>query len=156
MATEIERRFFVSDLGMIEGRSGARIVQGYLADEPMTVRVRIIEAESFLTLKRRINEGLARDEYEFPIPMHHARELLERHCGTRVIEKTRYRVPYDGLTWEVDVFAGTLQGLVIAEIELDAVEQEFALPAWVSVEITDDPRYSNSAMSITGQIPGMP
>ncbi len=152
MPKEIERKFFVKDLSAIEGRIGARIVQGYLADEPMTVRVRIIDAEAFLTLKGKTS-GIERDEYEFPVPMHHARELLKLHCGQRVIEKTRYRVPHENLIWEVDVFSGQHTGLVIAELELESSDQVFAVPSWIGREVSHDRRYSNSAMSLTGKIP---
>ena len=152
MAKEIERKFFVKDLSAVEGRVGYRIVQGYLSDEPMTVRVRIVEAEAFLTLKGKTT-GIERDEYEFPIPMRHARELLEFHCKQRIIEKTRYRVPHDQLIWEVDVFSGRHQGLIIAEVELDSIEHKFDRPEWVDIEISHDRRYSNSSMSLTGEIP---
>lgn len=152
MPKEIERKFFVHDLRAIENRVGARIVQGYIADEPMTVRVRIIEAEAFMTLKGKVS-GIERDEYEFPLPMHHARELLAQHCGQRVIEKTRYRVPHDGLIWEVDIFGGRHAGLVIAEVELDSTEQSFTRPPWIAAEISHDRRYSNSALSLAGGIP---
>lgn len=152
MPKEIERKFFVTDLSVIDGRVGSRIIQGYLADEPMTVRVRIIEAEAFLTIKGKTS-GIERDEYEFPVPMHHARQLIAHHCGQRVVEKTRYRIPYDALIWEVDVFAGRHEGLVIAEVELDSSDQRFSVPSWIGLEISHDRRYSNSAMSLTGLIP---
>ncbi len=152
MAREIERKFFVRNLDIVEGRVGSRIIQGYLADEPMTVRVRIIEAEAFLTIKGKTT-GIERDEYEFPGPMHHARALIERHCGQRIVEKTRYRVPHEKLIWEVDVFGGKLSGLVVAELELDSSDQEFSLPDWIDREISHDRRYSNSALSLAGVIP---
>ena len=152
MAKEIERKFLVSDLRVIEGRVGSRIVQGYIADQPMTVRVRIIEAEAFLTIKGKA-VGIERDEYEFPIPMHHARELLEHHCGQRMVEKTRYRIPHEKHVWEVDVFGGRHQGLVVAEVELDSSDQTFALPKWIAEEISHDRRYSNSTLSLTGEVP---
>lgn len=152
MAKEIERKFAVRSLAMIEGRVGSRITQGYIADEPMTVRVRIIEAEAFMTLKCRTS-GIERDEYEFPVPMHHARELIERYCGLRVIEKVRYRVPHDGLVYEVDVFSGRHAGLVVAEVELDAADQAVDLPDWVGAELTYDRRFSNSALSLAESPP---
>ena len=152
MALEIERKFVVRDPGVIRGHLGARIVQGYIVDEPMTVRVRIREAESFLTLKTRVSE-IAHEEYEFPIPMHHARELLARHCGDRVIEKTRYRIPHDEVVVEVDVFAGRHAGLMVAEIELDHPGQQVRLPEWLGAEITSDHRFSNSALAMSPQVP---
>ena len=152
MPKEIERKFCVKDISAINGRVGSRIVQGYIADEPMTVRVRIIEAEAFLTLKGK-SEGIARDEYEFPVPMNYARELISRYCGTRVIRKTRYRVPHQHLTFEVDIFEDKLHGLVIAEVELDSADQVVELPDWIGVELSHDRRFSNSALSIAAQIP---
>ncbi|MEW6514379.1 MAG: CYTH domain-containing protein [Pseudomonadota bacterium] len=155
MAKEIERKFAVNDLSVIESRLGASIVQGYIADQPMTVRVRIIEAEAFMTLKSK-SSTIERDEYEFPIPMHQARELLNRHCGLRVIEKKRYRIPHEGLIIEVDVFGGKLTGLVVAEIELDSVGQAISLPEWLGVELTYDSRFSNSALSMADRAPELP
>lgn len=152
MAKEIERKYFVTDTRIVNGRIGARIVQGYIADEPMTVRVRIIEAEAFLTLKGKTVD-IERDEYEFPVPMHVARELLERHCGERIIEKTRYRIPCDGVVFEVDVFAGRHAGLVIAEVELAAADQPVPRPAWLGQEVCDYRRYSNSTLSRSAELP---
>ena len=152
MSKEIERKFAVSDPAVVNGHVGLHIVQGYIADEPMTVRVRLMEAEAFLTLKGKA-QGIERDEYEFPIPVSHARELLERYCGDRVIEKIRYRIPHKGQVFEVDVFQGRLDGLVVAELELDSVDQAVELPAWVGVELSGDHRYSNSSLSVMAAPP---
>lgn len=146
MATEIERKYAVLDPGIVAGRLGSRIVQGYIADQPMTVRVRVIEAEAFLTLKSK-RQGVEREEFEFPIPMRQARELLATWCGGRVIEKTRYRVPYHGLVVEVDVFGGRHAGLVLAEIELDSADQSIDLPPWLGRELSHDRRFSNAALA---------
>lgn len=154
MPKEIERKFTVKDLSIIEGRVGSRIVQGYISDEPMTVRVRIIEAEAFLTLKGK-TVGIARDEYEFPVPFSHARELLSLYCGTRLIEKTRYRIPHQSHIFEVDVFGGRLAGLVIAEVELDATDQSVDLPEWIGIELSYDRRFSNSALSLVDRAPSL-
>lgn len=147
MPREIERKFSVGDPEIIRGRIGARIVQGYIADQPMTVRVRIIEAESFMTLKGKA-EGIERDEYEFPIPMRYAKELLARYCGSRIVEKTRYHIPHGQVVFEVDVFGGKLAGLVVAEVELASSDQQIELPDWIGDELTHDRRYSNSALSL--------
>lgn len=152
MTKEIERKFAVSDLSAIEGRLGARIVQGYILDQPMTVRVRVIEAEAFLALKSKL-QGIERDEYEFPIPMHHALELLRSHCGGRIVEKTRYRIPHDAVVVEVDVFGGRHAGLVLAEIELASATQTIALPGWLGVELTHDRRFANSALAASATVP---
>jgi CYTH domain-containing protein len=152
MAVEIERKFAVTNPSIIEGRLGSAIIQGYIADDPMTVRVRIMDAEAFLTMKRR-KSGIERDEYEFPIPMHHARELIEKHCRGNVIEKTRYRIQHSGLVFEVDAFGGLLDGLLIAEVELENADQEIDMPDWVGAELTHDPRFSNCALSLAKQPP---
>lgn len=152
MAKEIERKYEVLDLRVVEGRLGSRIVQGYIIDQPMTVRVRVIEAEAFLALKSKM-QGIERDEYEFPIPMRHAHELLDRYCGTRVIEKTRYRVPHENVLVEIDVFGGRHAGLVVAEIELESADQQFELPDWLGAELTYDRRFSNGALAMSAEIP---
>lgn len=152
MAREIERKYAVRDPGIVAGRLGARIVQGYITSEPMTIRVRIIEAEAFMTLKSK-REGIERDEYEFPIPMHHAQELLATCCGGRVIEKTRYRIPYRGRVVEVDVFGGRHAGLVVAEIELDRADQPLDLPPWLGQELSQDRRFSNAALASSETVP---
>ena len=152
MAKEIERKFAVIDRSILAGRLGARITQGYIVDQPMTVRVRIIEAESFLTIKSKLN-GMSRDEFEFPIPMHHAQELLKHYCGISVIKKTRYRIRHNDVTIEVDVFAGRHEGLVIAEIELSSAEQELDLPPWLGTELTTDRRFANRSLANARQTP---
>jgi len=155
MAKEIERKYAVRDPGIIDGRLGARIVQGYIADEPMTVRVRIIDAEAFLTLKGK-TVGIEREEYEFPIPIHHARELLAKHCGSRIIEKTRYRISHAGQVFEVDVFDGKHAGLIVAELELDHRDQSVDPPDWLGIEISHDHRFSNSELSLAQRAPDLP
>lgn len=147
MPQEIERKFAVLDPSIVEGRWGSRIVQGYIADEPMTVRVRIMEAEAFLTLKGKA-VGICRDEFEFPIPIAQAEELIARYCGTRIVAKTRYRIAYCGQVFEVDVFQGMLAGLVLAEIELTTDDQSVDLPSWIGSELTHDRRFSNGALSL--------
>lgn len=70
--------------------------------------------------------------------------MLEELCEKPLIEKRRYEVRHDGLTWEVDEFVGVNKGLVIAEVELDSENQTFDKPDWVGEEITGDPRYYNA------------
>lgn len=152
MPKEIERKYAVKDLAAVDGRLGARIVQGYIADQPMTIRIRVIEAEAFMTLKSKAH-GIERDEYEFPIPMRHAKELLALYCGTRIVEKTRYRVPHGQVVFEVDVFEGKLAGLVVAEVELASFDQQVALPDWIGIELSHDGRFSNSSLSMAEQPP---
>ena len=86
-------------------------------------------------------------EVEYPIPTDDASFLIDKLCKPHVIDKTRYRIDHAGMTWEVDEFHGINDGLVVAEIELDDENQPFERPAWLGAEVTDDPRYSNAALS---------
>ncbi|HWR98915.1 MAG TPA: CYTH domain-containing protein, partial [Candidatus Methanoperedens sp.] len=101
MAKEIERKFLVTGEGWRAGAAGIAYRQGYLsagADAGCTVRVRIGGERAFLTVKGPA-EGFARDEYEYPIPLADAREMLDRLAGGGTVEKVRYRVPFAGRTW---------------------------------------------------------
>jgi CYTH domain-containing protein len=108
------------------------------------VRVRLKGSEAFLTLKGR-TEGISRLEYEYSIPLEDARSILKNFCS-KTIEKERYTIPYHGNTWEVDVFFGNNEGLIIAEIELNHDKEEFEIPSWVGEEVSHDPRYYNSSL----------
>ena len=100
---------------------------------------------AFLTLKGA-TRGFVRSEYEYEIPVQDAREMLEEFCEKPLIEKVRYEVEFAGNTWEVDVFYGENEGLLMAEIELANEEQEFEKPVWLGREISEDPRYFNSSL----------
>lgn len=145
MALEIERKFLVRGDAW---RTGTAIFccQGYLnRDKNRTVRVRIASDQAFLTVKGPSN-GPARPEFEYPVPLEDARQLLEL-CEKPLIEKRRHLIPHHGFTWEVDEFLGANRGLVVAEIELSSPDQVFARPTWVGEEVTGDPRYANSSLS---------
>lgn len=143
MGIEIERKFLVSGKGWQKGASVTRYRQGYLSFDPeRSVRVRLAEDQAFLTIKGK-SEGAARVEFEYPLPVADAVELLEGLCRKPLIEKDRYRVPYAGLTWEVDVFLGANAGLVLAEVELESADRKIELPPWVGEEVTGDRRYFN-------------
>ncbi len=148
MAKEIERRFLVeprkwSDLG-----DGLAIRQGYLSVSKIcSVRVRTYGDRAFVTMKGA-TKGITRDEYEYEIPMTDATEILDNLCENPPIEKTRYRVVFKGHTWEVDEYAGANQGLTVAEVELKEPREQVELPDWVDREISGDPRYYNSNLSI--------
>lgn len=146
MATEIERKFLLRDTGFLQNLSGERICQGYLSDAvDATVRVRLIGEQGFLTIKGR-SQGISRSEFEYPIPAVDAEQLLAM-CGAGRIDKIRYRIPHAGHIWEVDVFSGANQGLVLAEIELASEDEAFARPDWLGEEVSHDPRYFNSQLS---------
>ena len=140
MPTEIERKFLVR--GELPDGDDTQIVQGYLSlDLERIVRVRIESGRATLTIKGKPT-GISRPEFEYPIPEQDAVELLKLAVG-QPIEKTRRRIASGGSTWEVDIFDGANQGLVVAEIELQSESDEFERPEWLGDEVTDDPRYAN-------------
>ena len=147
MAKEIERKFLVIDKSYREmAVTGRSIVQAYLNRDPKaTVRVRITDDKAFLTIKGK-NDGATRDEWEYPIPVSDARDMIARCASGRRIEKKRFVVPVEGYDWEIDEFGGELEGLTVAEIELPAEDAEFSLPPFVGDEVTGDPRYYNSSL----------
>jgi len=149
MAREIERKFLVTGDGWRADAHGVPYRQGYLgagADASCTVRARVAGTRAFLTVKGRAVDG-ARDEYEYPIPVADAEEMLERLCVGGRIEKFRHRVSFAGRVWEVDEFTGENAPLVVAEVELDRIDAEVVLPSWIGLEVTDDPRYTNAALA---------
>jgi adenylate cyclase len=103
------------------------------------------DKEAFITLKGAVS-GRSRAEYEYEIPIIDGRELLLM-ADPHVLEKHRHLVPFGGLTWEVDVFGGRHQGLVIAEVELQSEDQHVDMPDWIGREVTDDDRYYNASLS---------
>ena len=146
---EIERKFLVT--GDFKGFSSShqRMVQGYMcSDSQRTVRVRIAGERGYLTIKGRSNDGgLSRFEWEKEIDLKEAEALLEL-CEPGMIDKVRYLVEFDGHVFEVDEFRGDNEGLLLAEIELSSVDEEFACPDWLGEEVTGDRRYYNSYLSV--------
>lgn len=149
MAREIERRFLVRDVRILDGRQGEHIIQGYLAKESgsMSTRVRIRGERAYLTLKSP-RQGYSRDEYEYAIPVADAQAMLANHCARRIVRKTRYLVDHAHHVFEVDVFEGHHAGLVVAEIELPHESTPLKLPRWVGEEVTHDPRYGNFTLAV--------
>jgi CYTH domain-containing protein len=146
MPCEIERKFLVIGDGWRDGSPGTRIAQGYLSMDPeRSVRIRIAGGNAWLTIKGR-SHGLARAEFEYPIPATHARELLAM-CLPSIIDKTRHRIHYSGFLWEVDVFHGANEGLVLAEIEIPESSTEVPLPPWAGEEVSHDPRFFNANLA---------
>ena len=146
MGVEIERKFLVnSDAWRALGQP-VLLRQGYLSSDPdRTVRVRIGGEQATMTIKGR-SAGATRAEWEYPIPLADAAELLDRLCPQPLIEKYRRRIEFAGNVWEVDEFLGTNSGLVVAEIELDSEAQLFDKPTWIGAEVTHDRRYFNSSL----------
>lgn len=147
MGTEIERKFLVNGDAWRQGAEQLPCAQGYLATgPPVSVRVRIMGDKAMLTVKSG-RTGITRAEYEYSIPIEDARELLSTACSGAVIKKTRHLVHHAGMLWEIDEFHGDNEGLIVAEIELEAEDQPFELPPWIAAEVSDDPRYLNSNLS---------
>lgn len=144
VGVEIERKFLLAGDGWRALGEPVLLRQGYLSSDPeRVVRVRIEGAQAMLTIKGR-NVGATRGEWEYPIPLADAGELLDKLCEQPLIEKLRRRIEFAGHTWEVDEFLGANAGLALAEIELASEHQQFAKPAWIGEEVTGDARYYNS------------
>ena len=147
--TEIERKFLVtSNAFMAQATMQYEIMQGYLCKEPgKTIRVRIRDTRAFLTIKSsRLREGLAKFEWEREIDLADAQEMMQI-CLPGAISKTRYIIPTNNeRKWEVDVFHGRLDGLVLAEIELGDEHEAFERPDWLGEEVTGQPQYYNANM----------
>lgn len=146
MGLEIERKFLVkNDTWKEKVSKSISIKQGYLSsDIERTVRVRIFGNKGFLTIKGK-NDNLTRKEFEYDIPLNEAKSLLEL-CKKPIIEKTRFLVKEYGKIWEVDVFEGENEGLIIAEVELESENQELQILEWVGEEVSTDSKYFNSSL----------
>ena len=149
MATEIERKFLLAnDRWREQADAGITVRQGYLTDsssgseQKSSIRIRIAGEQANLNIKSA-TLGITRQEYEYPIPLADAHALLDSLADGPLIEKTRYHVQHGAHTWEIDVFTGDNQGLVVAEIELGAEDEAYERPAWLGEEVSDDPRYYN-------------
>jgi len=141
MAIEIERKFLVTGEGWRSGDKGQFCQQGYLSiTDEMAVRVRILGENASITVKGR-GASLSRPEFEYPVPLDDAQEMLTRYCLKPIVEKIRYHVEHAGETWEVDEFQGVNAGLVLAEIELENEQQVIELPEWTGNEVTEDKYY---------------
>ena len=153
---EIERKFLVSNLEecLQHHTKSITIVQGYLSFDPArTVRIRKTDTKAFLTIKGKSNEtGDTRFEWEKEIKENEAIQLFDL-CLGQTIRKTRYVVPYQSHIFEIDVFSGNHQGLVIAEIELSSSNEKVDLPKWIGQEVTGDNRYYNSVLAKEGLKP---
>ncbi len=146
---EIERKFLVSNRDFItESMVNFRIVQGYLNSNPeRTVRVRVKGDKGFLTIKGKGNEsGISRFEWEKEITISEAEALLPL-CEKGAIDKIRYEIPAGKHIYEVDVFFGENEGLIVAEIELQSENEAFEKPNWLGKEVTSDERYYNAYLS---------
>ena len=146
MPLEIERKFLVDTQKWNPTAEGTRLVQAYLSIDPNpTVRIRIAGEKAFVTIKGR-SETISRPEYEYQIPVDEAQQMMLLAISNPV-EKIRYEIMHENFLWEVDVFSGKNEGLVIAELELKSENQTFPRPDWLSTEVSGDRRYYNSFLS---------
>jgi adenylate cyclase len=145
MATEIERKFLVDHSKLPPLPTPHIIRQGYIPASGVTVRIRRMDSTAFLTLKGK-TEGVSRLEFEYAIPVEEAEAMLASLCMQPFVDKKRYMIEYEGHTWELDIFEGENDGLIIAEIELSDENEDFAMPPWVDKEVSHDPKYRNGSL----------
>ena len=144
MGEEIERKCLVKGDSWRALAKGTTYRQGYLNSvKERTVRIRTVGDKAFLTIKG-LTVGATRMEYEYEIPMADCNTMLDALAERPLIEKKRYKIEFDGLTWEIDEFFGENAGLLVAEVELKSEDQAFKKPDWVAKEVTGDPRYFNA------------
>ena len=147
MAREIERKFLVDTALWRATAAGTLYRQGYLSSvKERVVRVRIAGDRGFLTIKG-LTTGVSRLEFEYPVPLADATVMLDQLCERPLIEKTRYREVFADRIWEIDVFHGDNDGLVVAEVEIANPEQKVELPRWAGAEVSNDPRYFNNNLA---------
>ena len=146
MSIEIERKFLVTRTDMLDGLHGVSMRQCYLARGKVTVRVRIIGEQAWLTIKGP-TLGIPRAEFEYAIPLADALEL-EQLAAEKSIDKSRYEIAVGKHVFEVDVYQGANAPLIIAEVELASADETFIKPDWLGQEVTDDIRYRNSQLAV--------
>ncbi len=150
MAVEIERKFLVlGEAWRLQASRVAAMAQGYLAGPPTarcSVRVRVAGDNAFLNIKS-VAVGITRDEYEYAIALADAKRMLATLAGT-VVEKLRHYVEIDDHTFEIDEFCGANAGLIVAELELDAVDAPFPRPAWLGPDVSHLARYYNLNLAV--------
>jgi len=144
MAKEIERKFLVAGEFKYLATTVLEITQGYLSTDPARIiRLRILNNKAVLSIKTPFEDStISRSEWEFEIPVSKALEIMDV-CVPGQIIKTRYQVPFGDHTYEVDVFHGSNEGLIIAEIELSHEDEEFIKPDWLGEEVTGRPEFYN-------------
>lgn len=147
MATEIEYKFLVDPTKwhQLTKPQPELIVQGFLSrSEQLVVRVRIKGNSGFLTIKGKTN-GIKREEFEYEIPLSDAEQMIEQFTDKH-IRKLRYVIHEKGKNWEVDVFQGKLEGLILAELEVENESVHFEKPDWVTKDVSHDPAYYNAVL----------
>jgi adenylate cyclase len=147
MALEIEHKFLLKNSDwQNKVTKSTKYKQGYLiSDSKRSVRIRTSDNKAWLNIKSA-TIGNHRQEYEYEIPLNEAEEILDTLCEKPLIEKTRHLVPHEQHIWEIDVFMGDNEGLIVAEIELKRIGECFCKPDWTGKEVTEDLRYYNNQL----------
>lgn len=141
MKVEIERKFLLaSDAWRQLVQRSEYIRDGLIAvSDGRKTRVRIIDDRATLTVKSKRVDG-GRCEFEYAIPLADA-EVILACCSGDAVSKRRHYVPFGGLVWEIDEYDGLLGGVLLAEVELTAMDQSFEMPPWIGQEVTADAAY---------------
>ncbi|MEN8167421.1 MAG: CYTH domain-containing protein [Pseudomonadota bacterium] len=147
MAIEIERKYLVkNDKWKSFVESEAIFKQGYLATVAnASIRVRVAKGRAHLNIKST-TVGIRRSEYEYEIPLMDGEEMLANLTTGSVIDKVRYKVRCGDHIWELDLFHGDNEGLIVAELELSSEDETFEMPEWAGEEVSGDPRYYNASL----------
>lgn len=147
---EIERKFLVSAVpDNLDSYNSKEIEQAYISTNP-TIRIRKSNSDYILTVKG--SGHMSREEFELLINEDQYLSLMKK-AETPILEKTRYEIPIDGgYSAELDIYHGQLEGLMTVEVEFDTVNEAliFKPPSWFSIDVTNDKRYKNTALSING------
>jgi adenylate cyclase len=144
---EIERKYLVDKLqwSAISKPEPKQIIQGYIHNSvEKTVRIRIYDTQGFLTVKGKTT-GISRSEFEYEIPLQDA-QLMLRQFADKTISKLRYKLKVGNHYWEVDEFQEKLNGLILAEIELEQEDESFETPYWVTEEVSSNPEFFNARL----------
>ncbi|MFZ9027527.1 MAG: CYTH domain-containing protein [Crocinitomicaceae bacterium] len=144
---EIEYKYLVdeSKWNVLSKPEPQEIIQGFLSrSKELVVRVRVKGENGYLTIKGK-SEGIARTEFEYQIPVDEAKAILAEFSDKQIIKK-RYEITDHGKTWEVDVFKGALEGLILAELEVESEDEQFTLPDWVTEDVSSNPNYFNAVL----------
>ena len=149
MAMEIERKFKLKSLSVLEGLTGSHFLQAYVAKGAVLVRVRVCDNQAWLTLKGQPVSTLSRPEWDYEIPVTEAREMA-RQTGAYALEKTRYFIEHKGHTFEVDRYHSGLEGLYTVEVEMDSEPTCVELPEWVGEEVTGKRGWDNESLARNG------
>ncbi len=143
---EIERKFLVGTVPSLEGIRHSEIKQGYISFSP-EIRVRQLDNKYYRTEK---GEGMVvREENEWEISKNEAQNLFSK-VKTNLIEKTRYYIPYNSYTIELDIYKGIFKGLIVAEVEFDSLEEanNFTPPDWFLEDISEKREYRNKILAL--------